>query len=1226
MKNTVFSVSGTLILFLMLYLPLSFAQDYIHWQRLEGHGGRFELNRHFSLAFSPDGRALASGDNRGDLILWDVESGARKQTLEHWVYREKRAYRRNIHDVAFSPDGHTLATTTWGSTILWDVKSGTQKRTLPRGVDHVVFSPDSRLLVTAGAYGGEILLWDVKSGALMRELNHTSQVRSLAFSPDGRMLASSGRKGKVILWDVEAGTRNQELNHTDWVECVTFSPDGRTLASGGRYPGITLWDVESGRLKRTLRIPGIRGSEWTFVVAFSPDSRAIFSRGPYFGTIVMWDVESGTVKQLLPASIDVQRSVHLDNLAVSSDGRTVASVDRVNAEVILWGIDDDGDGPVDFRPAIGVEIEASERPPMYWIDAEAGTLRRLIDYKVETLISNIQNATSLVVDAAGGRFYWTERTSNRSGKIRRANLDGTNVQLIMNLNGVPLDMALDATSGKLYLINSWGKVQRLNTDGSNFQPNLIRKLESPKNLVLDVARDKLYWTERTSNHSGKIRRANLDGTNVQLIMNLTNAPRDIALDAVSGKIYLTDSQDKIQYLNTDGSNFQPNLITGLDAPKGLTLDASGRKLYWAERSGRIRRSHLNGSKIEDVVTGLVPVKDLILSIPLTFFPTTTYAAKRVALPLTTHERTVIQGRKFYIYSRGTRYPDENRVGRIILNTSIVDTYIINQLIGADDLTGFFRRGGTIELIANPWSTNADFGDVVISEIMWGINGTSSENQWIELYNTRKRAIKLSESANRDDWVFLFTYGDVNKRKTIPDTNGEYANWKVIDRVSNIGWKVPGKSGNISQGQPLISMYRTINYTTGQVPDGTLEKSWKASTGRVNLLSPSYGTPGARHASLSIIVRVKASECPPLYWIDAEAGTLHRLIGDTVENILPSVQNVTCLAVDVAGRKLYWGEKTSRQTGRIRRASLNGSNVQLVKDIRAIPLDIVLDTTGGKFYWTYSVGIVPLNIDGSYPLTSYAIRDLWSPMNLVIDVADNRLYWTQKNSDRTSIIQRSNLKIRNVKSVKNLTSVPQGLVLDPTNRKFYLTTSDGKIQRLNLNGSNLQPSLVTGLESPGGIAVDVAGRKLYWTEQGSIRRADLNGGNIEDVVTGLWRPVGITLGIAPTRAATASAPAILAPPNETLLLANYPNPFNPETWIPYELATASNVQITIFDVRGTVVRQVNLGPRREGYYTSQSRAAYWDGRNELGEPVASGVYFYTLTAGDFTATRKMLIRK
>ena len=98
------------------------------------------------------------------------------------------------------------------------------------------------------------------------------------------------------------------------------------------------------------------------------------------------------------------------------------------------------------------------------------------------------------------------------------------------------------------------------------------------------------------------------------------------------------------------------------------------------------------------------------------------------------------------------------------------------------------------------------------------------------------------------------------------------------------------------------------------------------------------------------------------------------------------------------------------------------------------------------------------------------------------------------------------------------------------------------------------------------------------------------------------------------------------PKETTLLANYPNPFNPETWIPYHLANLSHVTITIYDIRGSVVRQLNLGHQRQGYYTSRSRAAYWEGRNDVGERVASGVYFYTLTAGDFTATRKMLILK
>ncbi|MXV75564.1 T9SS type A sorting domain-containing protein, partial [Candidatus Poribacteria bacterium] len=98
------------------------------------------------------------------------------------------------------------------------------------------------------------------------------------------------------------------------------------------------------------------------------------------------------------------------------------------------------------------------------------------------------------------------------------------------------------------------------------------------------------------------------------------------------------------------------------------------------------------------------------------------------------------------------------------------------------------------------------------------------------------------------------------------------------------------------------------------------------------------------------------------------------------------------------------------------------------------------------------------------------------------------------------------------------------------------------------------------------------------------------------------------------------------PKETALLANFPNPFNPETWIPYHLAKDANVTLHIYAVNGRLVRTLALGHQPAGIYQNRSRAAYWDGRNQFGEPVASGVYFYTITAGDFTATRKMLIRK
>ena len=98
------------------------------------------------------------------------------------------------------------------------------------------------------------------------------------------------------------------------------------------------------------------------------------------------------------------------------------------------------------------------------------------------------------------------------------------------------------------------------------------------------------------------------------------------------------------------------------------------------------------------------------------------------------------------------------------------------------------------------------------------------------------------------------------------------------------------------------------------------------------------------------------------------------------------------------------------------------------------------------------------------------------------------------------------------------------------------------------------------------------------------------------------------------------------PETTALLPNYPNPFNPETWIPYQLAKPSDVSISIYAANGELVRQIDLGNQAAGIYQSRSGAVYWDGKNQIGESVSSGLYFYSLTAGEFSATRRMLIVK
>ncbi len=98
------------------------------------------------------------------------------------------------------------------------------------------------------------------------------------------------------------------------------------------------------------------------------------------------------------------------------------------------------------------------------------------------------------------------------------------------------------------------------------------------------------------------------------------------------------------------------------------------------------------------------------------------------------------------------------------------------------------------------------------------------------------------------------------------------------------------------------------------------------------------------------------------------------------------------------------------------------------------------------------------------------------------------------------------------------------------------------------------------------------------------------------------------------------------PKKTQVLANYPNPFNPETWIPYQLEFDAQVAISIYDINGRSIRTLDLGTKPAGFHTSKSEAAYWDGKNEAGEQVSSGVYFYTIQAGDFTAPRKMVVAR
>ena len=634
-----------------------------------------------------------------------------------------------------------------------------------------------------------------------------------------------------------------------------------------------------------------------------------------------------------------------------------------------------------------VQVGASERPPMYWINVNSGTLHRLVGAEVENLVPNVRNATGLAMDVAGGKLYWTERTGDTTGRIRRANLDGTNVRLVKNLTSLPQGIALDAANGKIYVTNAWGKIQRLNVDGSNFQPNLITGLESPKGLALDVSGGKVYWTEMP----GRIRRANLDGSNIEDVVTGLGTLMNITV--FGNMVYWTEKtggeSGEIRSTNLSGN---PNVRTYTeftqDFPIGIAVDPAEDKLYWTTSRGKIGR----GTDISG--DGMVNILDLVLGV-----------------------------------SQGTN------IDEIPWQPNLV--------------TGLNAPGMLVLSVETP--VDVETPEIPVTDALLSISPSPVISPAVGERLTLNLKITAGEAVAGYQFIVRF---DPTALRYVESGNGEYLPTGAFflqpvvnrDRVELASSTLTG----VSNGDGTLA---TVTFEVMVVKASTLTLSDM-------LLSDSKGN--------TFLPRVEAAEItePPELKADIN--------GDGVVNI----QDLVLVASSFG--------KTGQNS-----ADINADGVVNIADL--------------------------VLVAGALGATA-AAPSIHAESLELLTAADVRQWLSQAH-------------------------------------------------RLNSSHVDYQRGLLV----------------------------------LEQLLAALA-------------------------PKETLLLPNYPNPFNPETWIPYQLATSGDVKISIYDARGIVVRRLELGYRQAGYYTNRSRAAYWDGCNGLGEHVASGLYFYHLEAEGVSLLRKMVTLK
>ena len=548
---------------------------------------RLQLEGHTStvgaVAFSPDGRTIASGSWDETIRLWDARTGQPLATLTE--------HDGMVNAVAFSPDGKTLASGSMDDTIrLWDVETLETRAILDEhtnSVTSVTFSPDGKRLAS-GAWDGTIRLWDADDLQSMKVLNgHEGYVEAVVFSPDGKTLASAARDDTIRLWDADTGEfRAELLGHSDDIFALTFSPDGGRLASKSKDGTIRLWDVQNGQLQNTLS--GHTSPESS--IAFSPDGQTLASAS--YEAIEMMDAQSGQTRAVLTG-----HTKWVYSIAFSADGRTLASGSLDNT-IRLWdAVTDKNHAPlightnwvtsVAFSPDGETLVSGSLDHTVRMWDPLSGEHEFIRAEGTEPVSSIALSLDGHTLALLGEQKIWL--WDIQSNQIR-ATLDGN----AYNFNSAAFspDGKTLATGGMDFTVRLW--------DTQSGQPRATLQHDKPVDFVIFSPDGKTIATDSNDNI---IRLWNTD--NGELRTTLTEHTKvDTIAFSPDGKTMASGSQDNTIWLWDTRAREPFVTLTGHTGPvRSVVFSPDGKTLASGSADNTIRLWDATSGQIRGILTG-----------------------------------------------------------------------------------------------------------------------------------------------------------------------------------------------------------------------------------------------------------------------------------------------------------------------------------------------------------------------------------------------------------------------------------------------------------------------------------------------------------------------------------------------------------------------------------------------------------------------------------------------